>query len=474
VAKIDAFAQKHGLTVLRSSLTQRTVRLAGTADAFDSAFSVKLQRFKAKGLTYRGRTGAIYIPRELAGIVEGVHGLDNRPVARPHFRLRRHSAKKGTKAHASTASLSVAKLAELYNFPSNLTGKGQCIALIELNGFDGTTGEANATGYKASDIATYFKRAKIPQPQVASVGVAGGANLPGVSDDDGEVVLDIEVAGAAAPGAQIAVYFAPNTTDGFIDAVKAAIHDTVRRPSVISISWGDTEDPGGKMSPQFYKGLDEAFRDAAALGITVLVAAGDDGSADMAKGDWDGAPHADFPASSPFVVACGGTQVSTSGGAIAKEIVWNDGRSGGAGGGGISNFFTRPAYQSKSGVPKSAKGKRGRGLPDLAGNAASRSAYKIYLDGQSQTSWGTSAVAPLLAGLVARINQRLVSKGGKTAGFFLPLLYGLNPLPCRDVTVGDNDIEGNLSQTFSAASGWDACTGLGVPDGVKLLKALGG
>jgi len=308
---------------------------------------------------------------------------------------------------------------------------------------------------------------------VVSVGVDGGANMPGFSDADGEVVLDIEVAGAAAPGAKIAVYFAPNTTQGFIDAVNAAVHDAVRKPSVISISWGGAEDPNGHMSPQFFQGMDKAFQDAAALGITVCCASGDDGSADMSE-KWDGKPHTDFPSSSPFALGCGGTKLIGSGSKITSEEVWNRGRRGGSGGGGVSNFFARPSYQSKAKVPKSPKGKVGRGVPDLAGNADPFTGYQIFLNGAPDSSGGTSAVAPLLAGLIARVNERLVAKVGKTAGFINPLIYGPAASALRDITTGNNDIEQNLNGKYTAGKGWDACTGQGVADGVKLLKALGG
>ena len=472
VAKLDEFAHQHGLSVVRSSLTQSTVRLTGTVGAFSKAFGVKLQNFRGQGEGYRGRTGPIYIPKELKGIIEGIQGLDNRPVAKPHFRMRQSSKGAVAPRNAADGSLAVTDITQLYNFPAGLTGKGQCIALIELNDQD-ETGKITGTGFKVSDIEAYFKRVKIPAPEVVSVSVDGGANMPGFSDADGEVVLDIEVAGAAAPGAKIAVYFAPNTTQGFIDAVKAAVHDTVHKPSVISISWGGAEDPNGIVSPQFLKGLDEAFQDAATLGVTICCASGDDGSADMRE-KWDGKPHTDFPSSSPFALACGGTKLIGTGSKITSESVWNRGRKGGAGGGGVSNFFPLPSYQSKSKVPVSPKGKKGRGVPDVAGNADPFTGYQIFLDGSPTSSGGTSAVAPLAAGLIARINERLVAKVGKTAGFINPLIYGDAAPAIRDITDGNNDIEGNLKGTYTAGKGWDACTGLGVADGAKLLKAMGG
>src|SRR5262249_5050321 len=156
----------------------------------------------------------------------------------------------------------------------------------------------------------------------------------------GEVLLDIEVVGAVAPKAKIAVYFAPNTDQGFLDAITTAIHDRTRRPSAISISWGG---PESSWTPQALNTYDQAFQDAAAMGVTVCCASGDDGSND---GVGDGLAHVDFPASSPNVLACGGTRLESSAGKITKEVVWNHGANNGASGGGVSEHFPPPPYQA--------------------------------------------------------------------------------------------------------------------------------
>ena len=471
VAKIDDFAHHHDLNVKSVHLASRTVKLTGTVKAMSAAFGVKLNKVKHDGATYRMRKGNVQIPVELEGIVVGVHGLDNRPVAQPHFRRKMagKTAKKGATARAGQGgSFSVEQIAQLYNFPGGETGAGQCIAIIELNDID-QKGHPTGAGYKTSDLKTFFKKAGIPMPQIAPASVDGGANKPGHSDADGEVVLDIEVAGAIAPGAKIVVYFAPNTTNGFIDAVKAAVHDTARKPSVISISWGGPEDPAG--SQQFVDGLNEAIRDAAAMGLTVCVASGDNGSADMGQ-DWDGKPHADFPASSPFALACGGTNLKASNGAIT-EVVWNGGPQDGAGGGGVSIVFPRPAYQAHAHVPKSPSHSVGRGVPDVAGDADPATGYQIFLNGVGTTIGGTSAVAPLMAGLIARINEATTKKFGKTVGFINPLIYASHAQGVfRDITIGNNDITGDLHGMYKAGPGWDACSGLGVPNGAALQNLL--
>ena len=260
------------------------------------------------------------------------------------------------------------------------------------------------------------------------------------------MALDIEVIGAAANEAAIVVYFAPNTDKGFIDAVSTAVHDAVHKPSVISISWGKSED---EWSAQASTQMEQVLIDAAGLGITVTVASGDDGSRDR---ETDGHQHVDFPASAPHALACGGTSLHTNGCAITGETVWNNDR--GATGGGVSRVFALPGYQTNAGVPAHVEtGLPGRGVPDVAGDADPDTGYSIRVDGSEQTVGGTSAVAPLWAALAARMNQLL----GQPVGFLHPQLYKrLGTSAFRDITSGNNG-------AYSAAVGWDTCTGLGSP-----------
>lgn len=279
-------------------------------------------------------------------------------------------------------------------------------------------------------------------------------------------MLDIEVAGAVAPGAQITVYFAPFTERGWVDVITKAVHDDIHKPSVISISWGFAE---GKdiWSEQAIKAVNEAFQAAAAMGVTVCTAAGDDGSRDQI-GD-DGLTHVDFPASSPCVLACGGTKLEGSGDTISSEVVWNESSENyGATGGGISDMFDLPDWQKNINIPSSANpgGHIGRGLPDVASKADVATGYIILADGQEGLVGGTSAAAPLWAGLIALLNQKL----GKPVGYLNPVLYGLKDV-FQDITEGNNNMT-DSNGPYQAHSGWDACTGLGSPDGTKLLSAL--
>lgn len=273
-------------------------------------------------------------------------------------------------------------------------------------------------------------------------------------------MLDIEVAAAIAPKARIAVYFTPNTDKGFLDAITMATHDKINNPSVISISWGSAEN---NWTAQAMTSFDQAFQTATALGITVCCASGDNGSAD---GETDGNAHVDFPASSPFALGCGGTKLTTTGNTISSETVWNEGTTS-ATGGGVSAFFPLPTYQSKAGVPLSANAphKAGRGVPDVAGDADPATGYFVRVDGQESVIGGTSAVAPLWAGLIALVNQKL----GKSVGYLNPLIYGdiVGKGAFQDIRSGNNG-------AYTSQAGWDACTGWGTPNGAKLLQALGG
>ena len=287
----------------------------------------------------------------------------------------------------------------------------------------------------------------------------GATNSPtgDPSGPDGEVELDIEVAGAVAPSAHIAMYFAPNTDQGFLDALTTAVHDTKLQPAVVSISWGG---PESSWTQQALNAFSSACEDASTIGVTILAASGDDGSTDGAS---SGTPTVDFPASSPYVLACGGTRLTLSGTTISSEQAWNELSSGeGATGGGVSEFFALPSYQQSAGVPKAPNGFVGRGVPDVAGDADPESGYNVLVDGQQTVIGGTSAVAPLWAGLLARINQSL----GKNVGYVNPVLYTSKvEVTLHDITSGNNG-------TYSAGPGWDACTGLGSPNGAALLAAL--
>lgn len=458
--KIEHFAQEHNLMVVHRSAVQRSVVLKGTLGNLLGAFHADLQIYHHATGSYRGRKGEITLPQELSGIVTGIFGFDTRPKHRaPH---RQKSAAFSGPGGAN--GVAATDFATRYNFPANhngtvLDGTGQTIAIIELGG-----------GFRSSDLKVFFHEIKVAVPKVSAISVDHARNAPTTANsDDGEVMLDIEVAGAVVPKANFAVYFAPNNGDqGFLDAISAAVHDSQRKPSVISISWGG---PEVATDQQAVNAFHELFAAAGALGITVCIASGDHGTADLDAPHWDGKIHVDHPACDDLVLGCGGTQIDAG-----TDVVWNDdtpfdinvgGGGGWASGGGISEVFAVPSYQANANLPVSIDNEKpGRGVPDIAMCATD---YFSRVDTSEGASGGTSAVAPLMAALVARLNQAKK----KNVGFLNPFLYGnVAKGVVHDVASGTNAIKNTLKGYQAVPGGWDACTGLGTPDGTAILNNL--
>jgi kumamolisin len=450
---IEHFAQQHNLMVSHRNAAERSLVLTGKLGDLLNAFPADLHMFHHSSGTYRGRRGEILIPSQFKDVITGIFGFDTRPKHRSPARLRRT----GAAGPGGSNRVAATEFAKRYNFPTEhngtkLDGSEQCIAIIELGG-----------GFNSSDLNIFFKEIGVTLPNVAAVSVDHARNHPTrTNPDDGEVMLDIEVAGAVAPKAKIAVYFAPNQGNGFLDAINAAVHDSERHPSVISISWGGPEAASEQQAQQAFH---EVFLAAAALGVTICVASGDHGTADLDGTDWDGKIHVDHPSVDDLVLSCGGTQIENG-----ADVVWNDGisfsRGGGwASGGGISETVPLPDYQKEAGVPVSlASSKPGRGVPDIAMSATN---YFTRVQGSEGASGGTSAVAPLMAGLVALLNQAK----SKNVGFLNPFLYAHGKAVMKDVTSGTNAVFQTV-KGYNAGPGWDACTGLGTPDGTAILNNL--
>jgi len=618
VDRVVDLARTGGLQVLDASAERRSVRVSGTAKQFHDLFDVTLQRYRIGGKTFRGRTGLLKVPASAADVIEGVFGIDNRPIAR------RHTTAQASTDRASSPSVPTAlQVARAYDFPS-ADGSGETIAILEFGG-----------GYRSNDLQDFFTGLGLSVPTVASVEVDGATNSPvdapavtsgpaaagapavtdvsprdgdpgggdqvvisgsgftgatavmfgsvpgtiqsvdsdsqitvtspaatetvevsvvspsgtptvsslnpangaaagqtqvavtgtgftgatgvvfgnvpsgsvavasdsqlqatspppsmGVhvtvtgtggtsaanaadyfiyNDSDGEVTLDIEVAGAVAPKANIVVYFAPNGSDGWRDVLQHVVTDTTNNPSILSISWGGPEDL--TWTSQQITVMENLFVEASTKKIAVFAASGDNGSADLAPqaAASNPGPHCDYPASSPNVTGCGGSTLTLSSGARASEVVWNDpdpadttGVDTGTSGGGVSVVSTPvPSWQAGAGVPNNPKGATGRGVPDVCGHADQ---YQVVLRGVVTSIGGTSAVAPLWSGLAALVNQRL----GRRFGPLLDVLYG------SSVAATFFDITSGTNGTYQAGTGWDPCTGLGSPDGTKLVAALAG
>jgi kumamolisin len=460
--QVADFAKAQGLEVLESDAARRSVVVRGTADAVNKAFGVELHDYESSRGTYRSHTGAANLPKNIANLVEAITGLDTHKVPAQHFST---AQRQNPSDPPQTRPLTPQQVATLYDFPSG-NGTGQTIGIYEMETSSGPA------GYTTSDLTSTMHAlgAELKVPVPIDVSIDGVSNS---GQSDGETGLDITVASAIAQGATLAVYFTGGTTQNIIHALQHMIHPGAGepQPTILSISygWGPDDQSADSFSALEFTTLDQLFQDAANLSITVLVSSGDSGAFIASTTQ----AQTSYPATEPWVLACGGTTVGNINGTTFDEFVWNDtGAAGpGASGGGVSAQFPVPDYQASVSVPKrNGTGTVGRGIPDIAGNASENSGYEQFINGSSQPVGGTSAVAPLYAGLIALINANL----GFSVGFLNPILYGLNSSVFRDVVGAPGPANNSLQGVtgYPAGVGWDACTGFGSVKGVALQNAL--
>jgi kumamolisin len=434
------FAETHGFAI-RTDLPRGCLYLDGDGQALAAAFGTKLHLYEHRHTPYTAHSSPLLVPSELAPWTRAIVGLNDRPLRR---RLRAFAGM------GAGAGLWPSDIARLYDVPQDAEANGQCIGIVALGG-----------GYRTADLVAAAQGANRPSPVVVDRSVSGAVNnFQGGDDSDQEIALDIQVATGIAVGARVVVYFTPNTISNLAEAIHTAVFDDVNRPQVISVSWGSAEEFWTNTAQE---AVQAALEDAVRLNVTVVVASGDGGAT---AGVDDGQAHVSFPASSPYVLACGGTQITLGpepAEGITGETVWNDGTSGS--GGGISDQFPVPDYQKSVGLPPSVNGGGARrGVPDVAAFAASNPGYRIILNDQPMVKDGTSAATPLWAALIALANARR----GAPVGLVNPLLYA-NPGLCRSVVTGNNRVDG---VGYDAGPGWNACTGLGVPQGADIIAAL--
>jgi kumamolisin len=508
--QVADFARAHGLQVLGTNRSRRSVDVQGTVAQVREAFAVQFNHYDSPKGKYSSYEGPVHLPAALSSIVEAVVGLDNRPVpARRHIARgsnpmplvdpeaagdpgeagnpgaagveARHKPKPPQPAvsadPSNTVPLSPQQVAKFYNFPTG-NGKGQTIGIYEMQIIDGS--QTFNPGYTATDIADTIKAfgGGLTVPVPVDVAIDGQANA-GVSD--GETVLDITVSGAIAQGAKLAVYFTPGSSNAnIIHALQAMIHPDAGQPTptVLSISYGwfPDDDTSSSITDSDFTQIQQLFQDAATLKITVLVSSGDSG----AKYSSATQAQTSYPATDPWIISCGGSTIGNNSGGKFDEYVWNDvfGGNSGATGGGVSAKFPVPAYQGAFTIPvRNTTKTKGRGIPDIAGNASPNSGYAEFQAGSSVgPTGGTSAVSPLYAGLIAIINANL----GLSVGYINTLLYNLSNSAFRKITGPPgpaNNSYGGVTG-YPASGVWNACTGLGSVDGVALQtglqQALGG
>lgn len=499
VLLVKKFADAHGLSVKQVSRARHDVVLDATAERFARAFGVTLQYFEAEDAHYYAYDERVRLPRELRAATENVLGLDSIPTHRTHARAARHDA------HAAIPTIE-----RQYAFPA-VDARGRRIALLEFGG-----------GFSPEDVTAYASRLGISDPRVTPVTVAGptgvhGGNAPldravaaaiarewkasvpiatlmkkhhkdmGAFMASMEVTMDIELALALGGGAAVDVYFAPSGVDGWRRALYAAIglpvggadgaHPPV--PTVMSVSWGESESVFGTDQLRM---IERTLIAVGRAGVAVCCSSGDWGSVNSSpKPGVAAIPNVNFPASSPSVLACGGTRLlpGDSTDDARSEVAWDERVFGVsmATGGGVSGFFKRPKTQADVKVRPAARTWRApangngakRAVPDVAANAALSSGPAITFAGEDLVGFGTSAAAPICASLLTRVSA---SVGHSVAGIEAWLYTDDAKACCRPVTKGDNDVTNGKVAFYRADKGWNACTGLGALDGEKIVTTL--
>jgi kumamolisin len=481
--KIFAFARKFGLRVIKAIPASCAIRLTGKLSRFSKAFAVEFVNYQSPlhGV-FRSHAGPVRVPAELAPILDGVFGFDTRPM---------HATPFASAATQTVQFTPPSEVATAYRFPPGAAGKGQAIAIIELGG-----------GFHDADLSAFFANQRLQKPNIKMVSINGAKSTPASAkaiqeawknsgiewvqytlpqnptgnqaaagrkaqesgeDPDSpmnvawtiESTVDIEIAGALANQAQIRMYYAPNSMQGKFDAYISALFDHKLRPAAISCSWGKREQD---IPSAYGKLIDRVFQCAALLGVTVCYSSGD-------HGDGSGQnepPCVQFPASSPHVLAVGGTRLVSPGG-VTQETYWDEqvGKAHCLGGHGVSHQFKLPSWQARAGV-KAKTGGSGRAVPDVSGKADLHAGYDCIIGNIHFAGGGTSAAAPMWAALMALLSERLRAP----VGYITPLLYSSRFLNAT------NPIGQTLVKESRLAPPWDPLTGRGSPKGEALLAAL--
>jgi kumamolisin len=500
IRKVERVLQAFRLRIDDVKQGGRSLRVSGTAAAMIAAFRPKLGIYKLRDLgEIRGRQGRLMIPRALEGIVTGIDGLDQRPMA---FRHAAHRARSSAPAKASAkrpaaallspgmgsgpdGCLTPADVLSRYNFPSG-HGGGHTIVIAEF-GAPVNNGKLTPPAYLANDVRAFCKRHGLRRPSIkirpiditplnqqqyrtAKRRLRGG--LKGIlARETGETMMDVELVAGLCPKADIHVYFASWTQKGWIDFLDEVTALDSTRPITVSISYGLAEE-----SPDWSDGamasVNHRLQIAAMMGINICVAAGDDG---VGCGQRGGRYHVLFPASSPFTLGVGGTMLTQNKDGQVDEVVWWEapGRrtrsGGGATGGGVSALNPRPHWQNVRITSLNPAARNGCVVPDVAA-LAGPPMFDLVLAGKSDSGGGTSASTPVWAALIARITARLPA--AKRRRFLVPLLYhpDVAATGFRDIVIGSNGARSG--QGYVARKGFDAVSGHGVPDGKGLLAAL--
>ena len=401
-----------------------------TVEDFEKAFHTKVAVYETVNHhSYLAHSSPLCLPAHIATCIMYVSGL----TIEEKFETRTPTLPQATHEEQTgwDYGFSLPALGAYYNFPTDVSGKGECIAIVELGG-----------EFKTSDITKYFKAVNLPKPAIK---VVGTPPKPKSIAANTEVTLDIQIASALAPNATIVVYYAKT----ILDALRLIINDKENRPSVVSISWAAEE---GYYSESQLEEFDHVLYEAALLGITIIAASGDYGAFNRQQ-----YLNVSMPSSHPYVLGCGGTMPWIEDDEIKKEVVWNESEGKSSSGGGFSDVYATPEYQTNAigHCPE-------RGVPDISAFSGSENGYQIIFNGKRMVIGGTSAATPLWAALVALMNEKL----GYRLGFANELFYKLMG------SEGFNQILYGNNQYYSAGPNWNPCTGLGSPNGNKLFELI--
>jgi len=443
------WATRNGLTVISSSAATATVKVSGAAEQFNSLFGITLKTAKTDdGYDYQTYDGTVTIPTDIDDVVQMVLGFDTKPIFKNRaISVNIDPAVESTnevnpRAYPTKVAVTPIQVANAYNVPAG-DGYGGCVGILEF------TSGGYVIGYNNADVTNSFTRIGLTPPTVVDVLVNGATRS---QTSDGETMLDIYCAGGVVPKAKIVVYTAPNTGQGFYDAIMATSTDTTNMPSAIGISWGSDE------NGTYGDYLTNAFQACVAVGITCFTSAGDTGATNLVP---------DYPATNAYQIASGGTALYLNNGVWNAEEAWT---TNGAGGGGISGFVDLPSWQSGLTYTTITAGGTGspaalpkRGYPDVSAPGDPSTGYQFYLNGTLVQYGGTSAGAPFLAGMLCRLTQLW----GRRTSFANTLFYA-NTQAFTDITVGNN--RAGYTTGYTTTAGWDACTGLGSPKGNEIYK----
>ena len=431
---VEAFAKDNNLKVTDKSIMRRTITLTGNIEQWSNALKVPFSIYQARnGHLHLDYDGDLQLPEDLGAHVLSISGLTQGLIKGQRL------SQVGQVQHVhADKGYSPQEIEEAYAFPEG-DAAGQCIGIIELGG-----------RYSVTDIEQYCELFNRPVPTMVEVGTPPSGNQP--SQNDVEVTMDIELAAGLAPKAKLVIYYAQSIAE----AIHLAVNDNKNKPSVLSISWAQSEYDTSVADRQQ---LEAECAYATALGITIVAASGDYGS-------YNGKsfPNVMLPASNPNVIGCGGTALHLPSG---YEPVWFNPQEGVGSGGGYSAVYGRPDYQSYALTTYALQHKNVpdnlRGVPDVAANAAMTTAYTLVVNGEvKKMGSGTSAATPVVAALIARLNNNL----GYRLGSLHQLLYEWQGTGVfKQVTNGNNGL-------YPAAAGWNPATGLGVIRGQQFEAAI--